>query len=52
MGIQVKDSSREILARMFHKMQLTVFTLLVFACCVVSTLGAKGNRLNHSASGK
>ena len=35
MGIQVKDSSRKILARMFNKTQLTVFALLVFACCVV-----------------
>ena len=35
MGIQVKDSNRQILARMFNKIQLTVFTLLVFVCCVV-----------------
>ena len=35
MGIQVKDSNRLILARMFNKIQLTVFTLLVFVCCVV-----------------
>ena len=35
MGIQVKDSNRRILARMFNKIQLTVFTLLVFVCCVV-----------------
>ena len=35
MGIQVKDSNRYILARMFNKIQLTVFPLLVFVCCVV-----------------
>ena len=35
MGIQVKDSSTQILARIFNKIQLTVFTLLVFACCAV-----------------
>ena len=52
MGIQVKDSRRLILYKMFNQMQLSVFTLLVFACCVVSTLGVKGSRLNRSASGK
>ena len=35
MGIQVKDSNRQILARMFDKIQLAVFTLFVFVCCVV-----------------
>ena len=35
MGFQVRDSNRSILARMFNKIQLTVFTLLVFVCCVV-----------------
>ena len=34
MGIQVKDSNRQILAGMFNKIQLTVFTLLVFVCGV------------------
>ena len=35
MGIQVKDSSRLILARRFNNIQPTVFSLLVFACCLV-----------------
>ena len=35
MGIQVKDSRRKILARIFNKIHLTLFTLLVFACYVV-----------------
>ena len=35
MGIQVKDSNRSKLARMSNKIQLTVFTLLVFVRCVV-----------------
>ena len=35
MGIQVKDSRRQVLARIFNKIQLTLITLPVFACCVV-----------------
>ena len=34
-NIQVKDSRGQILARIFNKIHLTLFTLLVFACCVV-----------------
>lgn len=34
MGIQVKDSRRQILARIFNKLQLTLNTLPVFACCM------------------
>ena len=35
MGIQVKDPRREILATIFNKIHLTVFTLFVFSCYVV-----------------
>ena len=35
MGIQVKDSRIQILARIFHKIHLTLVILLVFACCAV-----------------